>query len=115
MANIFQGWRSYHNPSNKYSNKKTVVDGKRFDSKREAKRYRQLQLLAHAGDIWDLQLQVRYELVVNGQKICDYVCDFQYTEGGQLVVEDAKGAKTPAYRLKKKLMMAIYNIQIKEV
>jgi hypothetical protein len=60
-------------------------------------------------------LQPRYRLEVCGVHVCDYVADFRYEEGGATVVEDAKGFKTAAYKLKKKLMKAIHNIEIREV
>lgn len=100
---------------NKYRNKKTVVDGITFDSQKEAKRYGELKLLEHAGVITDLQLQPPFKLEVHGVKICTYRADFRYTENGKDVVEDVKGVLTPVYRIKKKLMFAIYGIEIKEI
>lgn len=101
----------------KYKNVKTEVDGIVFDSKREANRYAELKLMEQAGEIRDLMLQPRYELVVNGERICWYVADFEYTvnESDKRVVEDAKGVKTPAYRLKKNLMYACKGIKVQEV
>ena len=100
----------------KYGNRKSERDGIKFDSGKEAKRYRDLKLLAAAGEIRDLQLQVPFELTVNGQKICKYVADFTYRDAkGERVVEDAKGFKTPIYRLKKKLVKACHGVEIKEV
>ena len=49
------------------------------------------------------------------EKACKYVADFTYHENGDLVVEDAKGVKTEAYRIKKKLMLKEYGIKIREV
>lgn len=98
----------------KYGAKRTEVDGVVFASRGEARRYRDLTLAQAAGAIAGLELQVRYPLVVNGVKIADYVCDFRYTEGGRQVVEDFKGVRTPAYRLKKKLVKALYDIDILE-
>jgi hypothetical protein len=100
---------------NKYRNKRTVVNGITFDSKREAARYSELKLLAHAGHISDLQLQPKYVIEVNGVKICSYLGDFRYWTNGKMIVEDAKGMKTPVYRLKKKLMLAVFGIEIQEV
>lgn len=102
----------------KYGNKKTVVDGIEFDSKKEAKRYGELKLLLKAGNIGLLQWQVDYELVVNGKIVAKYRADFVYIENGQTVVEDVKSEATrklPVYRLKKKLMKEIYSIEIREV
>lgn len=98
----------------KYRNRKTEVDGITFDSKREAARYSELKLCERAGLISELKTQVRYRLEVNGHKICDYLSDFQYVENGALVVEDTKGFATPAYKLKRKLMLALHGIVIRE-
>jgi hypothetical protein len=100
----------------KYHNRKTSVDGIRFDSKREANRYMELKLLEKAGAIKDLRRQVPYILI---DKSCygraiKYVADFVYLENGQLVVEDVKGVRTPVYKLKKRLMAEVYGIEIKE-
>lgn len=99
----------------KYRNVPTVVDGIRFDSKREAARWSELKLLEKAGKIEDLQRQARYELRVNGALICHYNADFIYIENGQRIVEDAKGVRTREYKLKKKLMKAVHGIDIVEV
>jgi len=103
----------------KYKNTPTVLDGIRFDSKKEAERYAELKLLERGGIIKDLRTQVRFELIPknkNGRAVY-YVCDFTYTENGVLVVEDVKSqpTKTPVYRLKKRLMKEVYGIDIKEV
>ena len=98
----------------KYGNKKTEVEGIKFDSQKEAKRYQDLKIQQFAGEISDLKLQVRFDLIVNGQKVAVYVADFQYFKDGKEVVEDVKGMKTAIYRLKKKLMKAVYGIEILE-
>ncbi len=99
----------------KYGNKKTEVDGIKFDSKREAVRYGVLKLLVTAGLITDLRLQVPYQITINGVKVCKYVADFVYIDQGKEVVEDVKGMKTPVYNLKKKLMLACFGVSISEV
>lgn len=101
----------------KYGNQRTEVDGLTFASKREARRYEQLKLMQRAGAIRDLVLQPRYRLVVNDMTIGSYVADFSYTDTATLrvVVEDAKGVRTPVYRLKKKLMLALWDIDVQEV
>ena len=99
---------------NKYRAIKAVVDGITFDSKKEARRYGQLKLLARAGEISELKLQPRFDLIVNGCKCGFYKADFEYIEDGKRVVEDVKGMKTPIYNLKKKLVKAIYGIDIFE-
>ncbi len=112
----------------KYRNQKTVVCGEKFDSQRELRRWQMLKVLQHAGRISQLSRQVKYELYVNGEHICDYVCDFRYFDEKEsaFVVEDVKGVgekvvgkkrfstKTPSYQIKKKLMKALYGIEILE-
>jgi len=101
----------------KYHARPTEVDGHRFASMAEARRYSELMLLQRAGEITDLELQPRYPLEVNGIKVATYVGDFRYQEGNEIVLEDVKSepTKTPVYKLKKKLLYAIYGIGIVEV
>lgn len=100
----------------KYGNKRTVVDGINFASQKEARRYGELKLLAKAGEIQNLQLQPRFPLKVFGQLVTTYVGDFQYLEtNGRVVVEDAKGFKTPEYKIKAKLFAAVVGFPIREV
>lgn len=106
---------------NKFNAKKTVVDGIKFDSKAEARRYMVLRGMEERGEIKYLQLQPEFELqprytspdghVVRALK---YRADFSYMEDGKFVVEDVKGIKTQVYKLKKKLFEYKYGIQIKE-
>ena len=103
---------------NKYNAKKTEFMGYKFDSKWEAERYGQLSSMALAGVVKDLQRQVKYEIVVNNHKICNYIADFVYTlvhENGkkEKIVEDAKGVQTTDFKLKMKLMKAVFDIDIK--
>lgn len=104
----------------KYRNIKVKVDGIIFDSKKEAERWKMLQFLESQGKIRDLKRQVRYTLMVYGKKICSYVADFVYEDRSVdgRVVEDVKSDHTrrlPVYRIKKKLMKALYDIDIKEI
>jgi hypothetical protein len=101
----------------KYGNRRTVVDGITFASRREAARYGELKLLAQAGAVRDLRLQVRYPLVVGGLLVCHYVADFVYwdRQSKSEVVEDVKGYRTDVYALKAKLMRACHGITIREV
>ena len=101
----------------KYGNKKTVVNGIKFDSKWEAERYLYIKSLERAGRVKDLELQVRFNLIVNDQKICAYIADFRYKredKDGEWheIIEDAKGVETPEFKLKKKLMKACLGIDI---
>ena len=106
----------------KYHNRKVELDGYLFDSAAESRRWSELKLAEHCGDILDLQRQVEYKIVVNGQLICKYRADFVYRENwegsnGRTIVEDVKSEATrklPVYRLKKKLMKAIFGIEIWE-
>lgn len=119
----------------KYRSEKAVVDGITFDSKREAARYRELSLLEKAGEIADLQRQVKFKLIPtqreffgklgkNGkpkqgaiiERECSYVADFVYKDkSGFTVVEDVKGVKTKDYIIKRKLMLYLLGIRVKEV
>ena len=99
----------------KYGNVRVTVDGHKFDSKREARRYGELKLLQRAGKISDLLLQVRFPLVVNGHVICAYIADFDYREGSYRVTEDVKGVRTAVYRIKAKLMKALHGVTIREI
>lgn len=104
--------------ASKYRNVKTEVNGISFDSKKEAKRYGELRLLEKAGLIQHLRLQVKYPIVVNGLKVCTWIADFTYDSPTGEVVEDVKSditRKNPVYRLKCKLVKAIYGISIREV
>lgn len=103
--------RSFLRPA-KYRNTPTEVDGFRFASKKEAKRYGELVLLERAGHIRHLQLQPRFPLKVNDILIATYVADFLYYEKGNWVVEDTKGVQTPVFKLKAKLFEVLYGRKI---
>lgn len=98
----------------KYRAQRTEVDGITFPSKKQAARYCALKLLEGAGEISDLTLEPEFAIEVNGHKVCKYRADFSYKQGGEQVVEDVKGFKTPAYRLKAKLLRATHGITILE-
>lgn len=90
--------------------------GHSHPSKAEARRCDDLHLLQKAGQIHDLSQQPKFPCVVNGIKVCTYVADFSYREGGRETIEDTKGVITPIYRLKKKLVEALYPwVKITEV
>lgn len=104
----------------KFNNVITEIDGLKFDSAKESRRYRELKLLECAGQIRDLELQKRFPIRINDELVCSYIADFVYREGhsGKQVVEDVKSAftrKNPVYRLKAKLMHAVHGVSIKEV
>lgn len=102
----------------KYRNHKTVIDGVKYDSKKEAARHQELMLLERSGVISNLELQPVYRIEINGMLVCKYIGDFRYVENDKTVVEDVKSPitrKNPVYRIKYKLMQAIHGIKIKEV
>ena len=106
----------------KYGNKKVEINGIVFDSKREARRWLELDALAKAGEIQDLERQVPFLLIpsqsVDGEVVeraVSYVADFTYKQNGKTVVEDSKGHKTKDYILKRKMMLFFYGVQIREV
>lgn len=93
----------------KYRNTPTEVDGIKFPSKLEAKRWCELKLLDRGGAISELKRQVPFELFGrNGGLICRYRCDFMYRERGDFVVEDTKGMETPEFKIKRNLFADNY-------
>lgn len=119
---------------NKYRSRKVKVNGITFDSKKEANRFLELSLLERAGKITDLKQQVKFVLIpaqrepetigkrggVKKGKLlereCSYIADFTYKDaGGKLIVEDTKGMRTKDYIIKRKLMLFIHGIQVKEI
>jgi hypothetical protein len=100
----------------KYGAVPVTIDGIRFASKKEGKRYAELKILAKAGEIRGLELQPEFLIRIRGDNIFTYKADFSYrTREGHRVVEDVKGVRTPLYRLKKKIVEAIYDIEIVEI
>lgn len=106
----------------KYYSRKITRDGETFDSVKEYRRWCELKLLERAGKIRELQRQVKFELIpsqrIKGkvvERACSYVADFAYYDGNNHVVEDTKGFKTKDYIIKRKLMLWVHGIQIKEV
>lgn len=116
----------------KYKNKKITRDDMTFDSLKEYRRFCELSLLEKAGKITGLQRQVKFVLIpaqyepdiigkrggVKRGKLLEreisYVADFVYNENGKLVVEDSKGFRTPEYKIKRKLLLWVHGIRIKE-
>lgn len=112
----------------KYHNRKVTVDGITFDSKKEANRWLELKLLERAGEISHLQRQVKYELIPAQkeydwesrknkvvERACTYIADFVYEEKGETIVEDTKGFKTSDYIIKRKLMLYVHGMRIREI
>jgi len=102
----------------KYRNIPTEVDGHKFSSRKEARRFGELKLLERAGEISGLRLQPAFPLDVNGVPVCRYVGDFAYVREGVEVVEDVKSPitrKNPTYRIKAKLFRALKGFSVTEV
>lgn len=120
---------------NKYKNKKVIAaDGSVFDSKKELRRWYELQAMQAEGKIHSLERQVKFTLIPTQrepstvgkrgglhlgkviEKECYYLADFTYNlPTGEKVVEDAKGFKTKEYAIKRKLMLYVHGIRIKEI
>src|SRR5687767_11147003 len=98
----------------KYGARQTVVDGIKFPSRKEANRYSELRLLEKADKVRDIRCQVRMPLEVNGLLVTHYVADFVYwdVEQGKRIWEDTKGFITDSFRIKAKLVRALYGIEI---
>ena len=105
---------------NKYHAQKTGG----YDSKKEYNRANQLKLMQRAGEISDLREQVPFELIPTQrdkagkllERSCRYIADFVYKDRqGNLIVEDTKGVRTTEYKIKRKLMLQVYGISIKEI
>ena len=131
----YKGYPTQGRSNNKYRNNKIEIDGHVFDSRKEAKRYRELKLLEDAGEIKNLRMQVKYVLlpvqrepdtigkrggIKKGKVIereCDYIADFVYekTDTGETVVEDTKGLRLPIYVVKRKMMLYFHGIRISEI
>ena len=123
-------WNYY----NKYKSHKTNANGVIFDSKKEYNRYIELTLLSRSGAIKGLKRQVKFELIpaqyepdiINPrgkvkkgkliERAVSYIADFVYTdENGKTIVEDTKGFRTKDYIIKRKLLLYIHGIRIKEI
>ncbi len=109
--------------SNKYSAKRTILNGIKFDSKREAKRWAELCLLERAGEISDLRQQV--PLMLEGRngplltrtgRRMRLTVDFAYTDlvSGLTVYEDAKGVPTRDYEVRR-AVAAAQGVEVIEV
>lgn len=123
-------------PRSKFGAKRVIVDGEKFDSQAEARRYAELRMMEREWIISDLQRQPEFVFTVNGERIGKYVADFQYTQNNEVVVEDVKGymrrkskAKKPrgdgtvlvsaphvqVFEMKRKLMKALFGVEVRIV
>ena len=131
------GIYGFSRQESKYHNKKVEFEGETFDSIKELRRYQELKLMESSGQIRDLRRQVKYVLIPTQrepdtvgkrggvkkgkllEKECAYWADFVYTdtENGELVAEDVKSdiTRTTEYRIKRKLMLYVHHIRIKEI
>lgn len=120
------------NKPSKYKNKKTIIDDIKFDSRKEAERYLLLKHRLEEGEIENLELQKKFELIpkqeyhkpdgtIEKYRACHYIADFFYIENGQKVVEDVKGyscykkgftTETPEFKIKRKLFIQKYGEDI---
>lgn len=124
----------------KYHNRKITYNGESYDSIKEYRRHDELKLLERAGKISGLQRQVKFVLIPTQREICKevfkkgknkglpkpgkalesevaYYADFVYWQDGKRVVEDVKSpaTKTAMYILKRKLLLYVHGIRIKEI
>lgn len=107
----------------KYRNRHTTIDGMRFASKAEGRRYQELKLLERAGKISDLLTQVSYKLAppvkfagtTRNKPALRYIADFRYVEDGVTIVEDVKSPAsiTEAFQIKRHLMLSTHGIDIR--
>ena len=107
----------------KYGNRPQQIGAEKYRSRREAKRHQQLLGLQAAGLLANLRREVPFELVPKQRKADGkaersvvYIADFVYTQRGVTVVEDLKSpaSKTPAYVIKRKLMLLVHRVTLLE-
>ena len=119
---LFTGEAAHDRKSgkNKYHAQKETVDGHVFDSKKEASRYRKLRWMQENGIISNLQLQPVFELqpaftdaTGKRHRKITYRADFKYTENGREIIEDTKGMETAVFKIKKKLFLYKYKIELR--
>lgn len=103
--------------ANKYGAKKTFLDGVTFDSRRESEVYADLLIRHRAGEITDLVRQRQFNIVVNGDLIGRYTADFSFNDlvAQRYRVLDVKGVVTREFKRTKKLIKALYNIDIEVI
>lgn len=104
----------------KYRNKPVIVDGLKFDSGKEAKRWQELKLLERAGQITQLNRQIAFALApsvkIVGEKrarpALRFKADFVYYRGDEYVCEDSKGFADTAFRIRQHLMKSVHGIDV---
>ena len=106
----------------KYRNRVTETADGRFDSEAEYRHWCHLKIRQRVGEITDLRRQVVFELIPaqkrpsgGSERACNYIADFVYQEGGKTVCADVKGCATGEYIMKRKLMLHIHGVEVKEI
>ena len=104
----------------KYHNRKVEIDGYKFDSLKESRRYLELLLMLKAGEIRDFKVHPQYDFWVNSKWVGSYRADFSYKnrQSFDVIVEDVKSTATKRARdwpLRRNLMRAIYGIEVIEI
>lgn len=119
MNRRVQSWWCLSCDKRYWTKSKTCICGSTnlqyFPSEAEARRFAALKLELRCGLISDLELQPQYHIVIKGKKITTYRADFRYTKDGAQVVEDVKGSEqhlTDLFKLKRKMVEAVYGIRI---
>ncbi len=96
----------------KFKAKPQEYEGIKFASKKELKRYKELQVLQRCGEVLFFLRQVPLRLAGGVKYICDYLV---FWANEDVTFEDVKGMRTPMYTVKKKLVESTYPIKIKEI
>ena len=96
----------------KFNAKRCEYSGIKFASKKELKRYQELELLQKHGEVIFFLRQVPFHLSGGVKYVCDYLV---FWASGDVTIEDVKGMRTPMYKLKKKQVQALYPITITEI
>lgn len=103
---------------NKYKNKKCTYDNIEFASIKERNFFIYLKQLEEKGEIWNLKLQDKIKAIINSVVVFEYRADFTYDDSRGHHVVDIKSeatCKLPVFRLKKKILKALYGIDIEVV
>lgn len=100
----------------KYGNRWTVYNGRKYQSRAEARRAQELDILIRAGAVESWTPQPRFKIEIKGERITTYRGDFLvlWTDGRR-TVEDVKGVVTEVYKIKRALMRAVLGVEIVEV
>jgi len=96
----------------KFGNVPVTLHGHRFASQAEGRYYLRLREREARGEIRELVCQPKYPMVIGGICIGHYIADFEYYQKGERVVVDVKGISTPVFRLKKRIIEALYDFKI---